>query len=255
VKVDTTEFNATGTFSGSKALTDCSYSVTVHTRTEAQFASTELPAGNGTFTGVVSVYNSPQLIIRDPSELDMTGEKRCNIPKFEWLVENFESLADNSPITNLAGWKTIAQAGNRNWLTGYYYLDTKFADVTAYNSGQSELIAWMILPQVDLTGASDPILTFRSKGAYDNGATLATLVSTDYDGGSEPWNFTWTELPASYPTVPSGTYGNWGESGSLSLAAYKTNMYVAFRYNGNDPASGDKNTTTWQVDDIRIGER
>lgn len=255
VKVNDVEFTTTGTFSGSKVLTDCSNSVTVHTRTEAQFASQAMPDGNGTFVGVVSVYDTPQLIMRDPAELNMTDDKVCNIPKFEWLKEDFESLADNSPISNLAGWKTIAQAGNRNWLAGYYYLDSKFADVTAYNSGQPEIIAWMILPGIDLTGASDPVLTFRSKGAYDNGATLVTLVSVDYDGGDQPWNFTWTELPASYPTVPSGGYGNWGDSGNLSLAAYKTNMYVAFRYNGNDPASGDKNTTTWQVDDIRIGER
>ncbi|MBE0676357.1 MAG: choice-of-anchor J domain-containing protein [Bacteroidales bacterium] len=255
VKVDTTEFNTTGTFSGSKVLTDCSYSVTVHTRSESLFASQEMPAGNGTFYGVVSVYDSPQLIIRDPAELAMTNEKRCNIPKYEWLKETFESLADNSPITNLTGWKSIAQTGTRTWLAGYYSSDTKFADVTAYGSGQPEVVAWMITPQVDITDSSDPILTFRSKGAYDNGATLQTLVSTDYDGGAQPWNFTWTVLPATYPSVPTNGYGNWASSGDLSLLAYKTTLYIAFRYSGNDPATGDKNTTTWQVDDIRIGER
>jgi len=255
VKINDVEFTTSGTYSGSNVLTDCSNSVTVHTRTEAQFASQTMPDGNGTFVGVVSVYDTPQLIIRDPAELIMTDDKICNIPKFEWLKEDFESLGIDRPVSDLAGWKTIAQAGTRLWREGYYYLDSKFAEVTAYNSGQSDVTTWMILPGVDLTDAADPVLSFRSKGAYDNGATIVTLVSADYDGGDQPWNFTWTELPASYPTVPAGTYGSWGDSGNLSLAAFKTNMYVAFRYNGNDPSSGDKNTTTWQVDDIRIGER
>jgi hypothetical protein len=257
VKVDSAEYSAAGTFSGSKVLTDCSYSVTAHTRAEAIFAGDQLPDGNGTFIGVVSKYDSPQLIVRDPAELVMTGDKRCNIPKFEWLKENFESLGIDRPVSDLAGWKTIAQAGTRIWTEGYFSALSKFAEVTAYNSGQPEVIAWMILPPVDITDSSDPILTFRTTGGYDNGATLEALVSANYDGGSAPWNFTWTVLPASYPTVPAGSFSNvWGNSGDLSLSAWKTTVYVAFRYTGADPSgtASDK-TTTWRVDEIRIGEK
>lgn len=256
VKIDSVEYNASGTFSGSKVLTDCSNSVTAHTRADALFAGDQLPDGNGTFLGVVSKYDSPQLIVRDPAELAMTGVKRCNIPKFEWLKENFESLATNSLIDALTGWKNIYQAGTKAWTVGYYSSDTKFATIRAFQTNSPEVITWMMLPPVDLTDSSDPILTFRTKGAYDNGATLEALVSTNYDGGAQPWNFTWTVLPATYPTVPAGGYGNWGNSGDLSLSAWKTTMYVAFRYTGADPAgtTTDK-TTTWQIDDIRIGEK
>ncbi len=256
VKIEPVEFNATGTFSGSRTLTDCDYPVSVYTRSEALFSSQPLPEGNGTFKGVVSVFDSPQLLIREPSELSMTDNKKCNIPKYEWLNENFETLNNNDPVTNLAGWKSITQAGSKHWQVRYYSTDTKFANITAYNTGMPEVISWMILPAVDLADSSDPVLTFRSKGAYNNGAIIEALLSTEYDGGSQPWNFTWTVLPASYPPVPSSGYGNWGNSGNISLSAYKTRIYVAFRYTGADPAgtTSDK-TTTWQVDDIRIGEK
>jgi len=256
VRINEVEFEETGTLSGSKVLTDCSNTATVHTRSEAQFASSAIPGGNGIFIGVTSVYDSPQLIIRDPQELTMAADKKCNIPKFEWLKENFETLNNNDPITNLTGWKSISQAGTKQWNVRFFSTDTKFANITAYNTGMPEVISWMILPPVDLTASADPILTFRTKGAYDNGATLETLVSTGYDGGTQPWNFTWTVLPATYPSVPTNGYGNWANSGNLSLSAYKTTMYVAFRYTGADPSgtTSDK-TTTWQVDDIRIGEK
>lgn len=256
VKLNDVEFSTTGTLSGSKALTDCSNSVTVHTRSEAQFASQAMPAGNGIFRGVVSVFDTPQLIMRDPAELNMTEPRKCNIPKFEWLKEDFESVAEFAPIDNLAGWKNINQAGSRNWVVRYFSSDTKYAYNNAFNSNMPEVIAWMITPSVDLTGASNPILTFRTKGAHANGATLETLVSTDYDGGNEPWNFTWTTLPATYPAVPTSGFGNWGNSGELSLSSYKTMLYVAFRYTGADPAgTANDKTGIWQVDDIRIGEK
>jgi len=256
VSVDNVEFSSTGTFSGSKILTDCQNSVPVYTRSEALFSSQSLPAGNGTFKGVVSKFDSPQLIVRDPAELSMSGEKKCNVPKYEWLKEDFESLNNYDPVTNLAGWKSISQAGSKQWQVRYFSTDTKYANISAYNTGMPEVISWMILPPVDITDSSDPILTFRSKGAYDNGALLETLISTDYDGGNTPWNFTWNILPASYPAVPATGYGNWGNSGNISLSSYKTKIYVAFRYTGADPAgtTNDK-TTTWQVDDIRIGEK
>ena len=256
VKVNDVEFTSSGTFSGSKALTDCSNSVTVHTRSEAQFASQAMPAGNGTFVGVVSVFDTPQMIMRDPAELNMSGSKKCNIPKFEWLREDFESLAEFAPIDNLAGWKNINQAGSRSWVVRYFSSDTKYAYNNAFSSNMPEVVSWMITPPVDLTASADPILSFRTKGAHANGATLETLISTDYDGSNEPWNFTWTVLPATYPTVPSSGFGNWGNSGNISLSSYKTAMYVAFRYTGADP-SGTANDKTgiWQVDDIRIGER
>ncbi len=93
VAVDTVEFTETGTLSGSKSLTDCSYSVIAYTRAEALFSGQAIPSGNGTYKGVVSKYDTPQLILRDPTELTMTNTKKCNVQKYEWLKEDFESLA------------------------------------------------------------------------------------------------------------------------------------------------------------------
>ncbi len=147
--------------------------------------------------------------------------------------------------------KQLLRLEQKNGSEDYYPSDGKYASCTAYNTGMASVISWMITPPLDITSSTLPILTFRSKGGYDNGAKLETLISTNYDGGATPWNFTWTVLPATYPAVPAGGYGSWGNSGDVDLSAYKTTVYIAWRYTGGAPAQ----TTTWQVDDIRVGEK
>ncbi|MBS2098908.1 DUF5689 domain-containing protein [Carboxylicivirga linearis] len=78
VQISNVQFSSVpGTFSGSQTLTDCTDNIAVYTRSASDFASDNLPEGNGTLVGIASYYNSAQILLRDPSELDMTGE-RCS---------------------------------------------------------------------------------------------------------------------------------------------------------------------------------
>jgi len=251
VEIAASQFTESGTFSGGNQLTDCTDEVEVYTRSDATFAGQSLPAGNGTFRGIVSVYDDPQLIIREPSDLDMTGE-RCG-PASDYLNENFESLAGNAPIENLAGWKNLPEKGTKKWLADNY--TNKSAVMTAFSSNEAEVVSWMITPPVDLSSSTSPVLTFESKARYHNGALLEVFVSTDYDGGSTPWSSTWTKLSPTLDPGSTGGSSNWVSSGNVDLAAYKSVAYIAFRYTGADP-SGTTNddTTTWQVDNIVISE-
>ncbi len=253
VKINNVQFTETGTFTGGHPLTDCIREVDVYTRSAATFASQSLPEGNGSFTGVVSIFNDPQLLIRDPSELSMTGN-RCEPPSTEWMNENFESLADNDPVDNLTGWSNPLEKGTQKF-QAKSSTGNMSARITAANSGESEVISWLITPANDISGSVNPVLTFTSMAGFENGATFEVLISTNYNGDGSPWNYTWTALSPQLPVAPSNTFSDWVPSGDVDLSSYKGTIYIAFRYTGADPAETlNDDTTTWQIDDVRIAE-
>lgn len=250
VTVNNVEFLQKGTFSGGQALSNCSSNVEVYTRSDATFSGEVLPEGNGTFIGVVSTFNDPQLILRDPSEIDMEGT-RCN-PFFSGIFqEQFQTLTDYDLIADLSGWTGPLETGDRDWIARTYS-GNAYAQATAFNSGLSSMISWMITPSIDLSSATNPVLTFETKTGYNNGATLEVMISTDYDGSATPWNFTWTNLNPTLANGGSTEYSDWVASGSIDLSSYNSDIYLAFKYSGSDGTT--KNTTTWQVDNVLIVE-
>lgn len=249
VQVNGSQFVESGNFSGGKTLTDCINMVEVYTRAEATFSGSTLPVGNGAFKGVISVYDDAQLIISDPVDLIMEDE-RCGDSSSDYLNEKFESLADYSDVTGIAGWTNPLQAGTRKWIARTYSSNV-YAQASAFGSGLTEMISWLITPAIDLTSSTSPVFSFDSKAGYDNGATLEVLISTDYDGSGSPWNFTWTDLNPVLDDGPAGGYSaNFLSSGVIDLSAYKSNAYIAFKYTGSDPST----TTTWQIDNVLVTE-
>ena len=254
VDIRSVQFSEGGAFKGSRTLTDCIDEVDVYTRSDATFSGDVLPDGNGLFRGIVSVFNDPQLIVRDPSELDMTGI-RCGTGGSDYLNETFESLTDYDDIIDLQGWTNPFEAGTRTWIARIYSSNI-YAQASAYNSGMNPMISWLVTPLIDLSGSISPVFTFDSKAGYDNGATLSVLISTDYDGTGSPWNFNWTDLNPTLDDGPPNGYSNsFVSSGNLDLSAYKTTVYIAFKYSGADPA-GESNdhTTIWQIDNVLVTE-
>lgn len=251
VSISGVEFAEKGSFSGSHTLTNCSEEIAVYTRSDATFSGDAMPEGNGTFVGVASVYNSAQLILRDPIDLDMTGT-RCE-PFFEGIFsETFESLSYDDPVTDITGWTNPLEAGDRLWLARTFD-GNAYVQATAYNSSLPSMISWMISPAIDLSEATSPVLTFNTKTGYNNGATLTVKVSGDYDGSGNPWSFSWTDLNPTLANGPSDGYSpDWVASGEIDLSAFSSSIYIAFVYTGSDGAS--KQTTTWQVDNVIIDE-
>ncbi len=104
VKIEDVEFIADeqATFGGENKLSNCTDDIIVNVAPDASFASTLLPAGRGTFVGLASIYNNHQLIVLDPSALNMTAEKQCEEeedseepeegePSDYMYVENFDN--------------------------------------------------------------------------------------------------------------------------------------------------------------------
>jgi hypothetical protein len=256
VSVTGAQFKTAGTFSGGKILTDCNSEIEVYTRSAATFSGETIPTGNGTFKGVASVYNTAQLLMREPVELDMSGSL-CGIPSVTYLSQDFNTLTTNyTNVSSLSGWKTYSEAGTKTWFSYKTSSLGPFVETTAYNSGQTSVITWMIAPQIDLSTATNPYISFESADGYDNGATLELFVSTDYTGSATPWLNTWNKMNFTLPPSTNPYYSAFVSSGKVDLTAYNgSTLYIAWVYKGADPAgtTTDK-TTTWEVDNVLIAE-
>lgn len=251
VEIPGVQFKTAGTFSGTKILTDCVSEADVYTRSAASFSGETLPTGNGTLKGVISYYNKVQILLREPSELAMEGDL-CGVPSTIYLTEDFNTLTTNyTDVSALTGWKTYSQAGSKTWFSYKTSTLGPFVETTAYNSGQASVISWMIAPQIDLSVATAPYMTFESAVGYDNGSTLELFVSTDYTGSATPWTSTWTKHNFTRPPVTPSYYSDFVSSGKIDLSAYNGNIIsVAWIYTGGVPSK----TSTWEVDNVVFAE-
>ncbi len=255
VAVTGVQFKTTGTFSGTKILTDCDSEVDVYTRSVSTFAGQTMPSGNGTFVGVASVFNTTQLILRDPIELNMTGNP-CGIPSLIYLTQDFSSLAKYADVSALTGWKTYAEAGTKTWYCNEVSGKGKWVQVYIFNSGQPSVISWMITPQINLETGNKPYIKFESSDGFDNGATLQLFVSSDYTGSATPWANNWNELTFIHPPSTNPQYSAFVSSGKVDLSDYIGKIiYIAWVVKGGDlPGDTMDKTTTWEVDNVLVAE-
>jgi hypothetical protein len=252
--VNNVQFKDPGTFSGTKILSDCKTQVEVYTRSDATFSEKTVPSGNGSFRGIASVYTDKQLLIREETELDMTGS-RCGISAV-YLTQDFNNLAKNADVNILQGWKTISENGTKTWY-GNEVGGRKWIQSTAFGSGQPSVVTWMISPAIDLTRAEKPYLSFESADGYDNGATLELFISQNYTGSAIPWTNTWTKLNFTLPISNPAGFSQFAPSGQIDLTPHKGGtVYLAWVYKGADPSgtASDK-TTTWEVDNVVVAEK
>jgi hypothetical protein len=248
IRIEDVQFEDPGTWSGENIITDCTDELEVYTRSDATFSSETLPTGNGYIAGVASNYTGVQLLVRDETENDMTGE-RCGSAGMIYLSEDFSTLVLYDDVSTLAGWLTYPQEGTKTWY-GNTVSTRKWVQATAYNSGQASVITWMTAPVIDLTMATSPYLTFDSADGYDNGATLRLYISTDYTGSSTPWTSTWTELNFTLPVSTASGYSQFVSSGEIDLSPWNGNqVWIAWVYDG-----GTDRTTTWEVDNVIVAE-
>jgi hypothetical protein len=111
-------------------------------------------------------------------------------------------------------------------------------------AGQSNVNEdWLISPAMNFNLYNNEALTFQSAYKY-TGAPLEALISNDYDGTTNPGDFTWTPLTA---TWSAGNYA-WTPSGTVNVSGTSgTHVYVGFKYTSDATAA-----STWELDDIVI---
>ncbi|GHC45524.1 DUF5689 domain-containing protein [Ulvibacter litoralis] len=239
--------NIDNNFSVNRVVEDCEENqVILRNSGYSTFKNKLLPEGNGTLTAVLSIFNSDyQTFIRDTDDVNMEGD-RCAQALFE---ENFEGLAvtGNGEYIDLPGWTNVNVNGGEERYEAREFSNNKYAQITAFGSGEDPLDAWLVTPGFTIpAGNSAASINFGTKDGYNNGEALTVLVSTDFSG--DVTTATWTDLNATISTGnTSGYAANFTSSGDLDLSAYiGQEVFIGFKYAGADGGI----TTTYQIDNI-----
>jgi hypothetical protein len=228
-------------------------SIYLHNSGFASFAGVKTPRGNGSITAVYSVFNTEkQLMIRDTSDIQMDGIRCTGLGAKVLLDEDFESLKNVGDLS-LNGWRNIDEIGGKPFQSKISS-NNHYAEISAFASNVASIQTWLISPAINLSNSANEILSFQTKDGYDNGGVLQAYVSTNYDGSPNPSKAKWVLLKSNISKGSVNTINsNWVSSGNISLTGYNGNIFIAFRYDGADPAiTIDKRTTTFQIDNIRI---
>lgn len=137
--------------------------------------------------------------------------------------------------------------GDQYWHQATYQTNT-YADMNGYADGAAHQNEdWLISPRISLGDAqvTDLILEFRTAMKFD-GDPLRVVVSNDYDGQSEPSDFSWEDITSEFSFSP-GNF-EWVESGQVAIQDHVSdNFYVAFVY-----TSSDVEASHWEIDYVKI---
>lgn len=197
------------------------------------------PVSNGSFSGTVT-----------NTATGVSPDKTITLSGISYDSTSLHFDFNNSTVDGEIGYgfTTYNTQGTTKWTpTTYGNNSTNGVNI---NAGTAAPLtdAWLISPSLHFSSLSLPVLSFYSRGEY-SGPALELLISTDYDGSSNPANFTWNSLNANFP--PNNNV--WTFSDGINLSAYKSaaNVYIAYRYSA-DPENG---ATRWTLDDIDIDNR
>ena len=105
---------------------------------------------------------------------------------------------------------------------------------------------WLITNAIDCSNHTNITLSFDHARNYADNSGLSVLISTDYDGSSDPNGFTWTDISADF-TWPTGGW-SFIPAGTADINAYAgASTYIAYKYTCDDVAAA-----TWEVDNIKV---
>jgi len=228
----------------------------LETSSFASFKNEVLPSGGGSISGIVSkTYNGDELVLvlNTTEDVQMSGS-RCELLDINDFSAIFEDdFQAYSNYSNIAGsWTNYLEEGGRKWraktTNDNQNSGSKIAYMSAYNTGDSSNISWLITPGIDLDAQGAEFVKFKSSNSYSDNSVLELLISTDWDGSeatieSSTWNTLNTNIVSD-----DEYYQNWVDSGLTDLSAYSGNAYIALKYTGG----GSNNTGTFEIDDFQV---
>lgn len=163
------------------------------------------------------------------------------------FTENFDG-GTSFPTT--VGFTIAETSGNASWFIRKADANnpTNCAEVTGYGSnktpGANGFVSWLISCPLNVDGMTIKVLTFKSKVGYSGNGTLEVYALSSADPGTA----TKTKLNATIPQ-PTGSWGDYVESGNVSLAGLSGTVYIGFCYT----AAQGSGYTTYRVEDVVAG--
>jgi len=253
-------FAAEGTdeFDGERTLESCESegTIIVSTSTFADFRFLNLPAGAGSIAGVLSrdffndfyilQLNTPEDINFDqercdPDLLFCEGPSGGSITLFD---EDFESGSIDDLVA--AGWTNVnVTGGNLDYFIGNFS-GNSYAQISGFNSGETDSQAWLITPQIDMSTTVEEDLSLSIQTNFDNGNILTIFITDNYTG--DPLTTEWTQLDLDVPSGPSSGFGSFTPVGPTNISCAGETVWVGFRYISSDPGP----TTRYHIDDLEI---
>ncbi|MBS3737588.1 DUF5689 domain-containing protein [Mesohalobacter halotolerans] len=246
----------TDEFDGERVLESCDSGNTtiVSTSTFADFKTLFLPAQAGSMTGVLSrdffddfyvfLINSPEdinfdLERCDPDLLFCDGPSGGSNTIFE---EDFEV----GNINDLTGWTNVnVTGGNLDYIIGSFSGDS-YAQISGFNSGETDSEAWLVTPQIDLSTSIEEDLSLEIQTNFDNGEILTIFITDNFTG--DPTTTEWTQLDLEVPIGPGSGFGSFEPVGPTNISCAGENVWIGFRYISTDPDA----TTRYHIDDLTI---
>lgn len=155
-------------------------------------------------------------------------------------------IIDSIHFTNktFANWIVKNITGAQVWgIDSIHLAGNPFASMSGFAVSSNVNEDWLISPAMNFNLYTNEVLTFVSAYKY-TGAPLEALISNDYDGVTNPGDFTWAPLTANWSA------GNfvWAPSGIVNVSGTSgTHVYIGFKYTSDAVAS-----STWELDDIVI---
>lgn len=162
-------------------------------------------------------------------------------------VFNFNSCTAGG--TPGSGFTSYSVTGAQKWAcSSFGFNSTNGVDINGFLGGPQENEDWLISPSLSLGGINLPVLRFWSRGQFV-GPPLQLLISTDYDGSSDPNLATWTNLDGAFPPLTN----TWALTDGIDLSAYKSfpAVFIAFKYT----SSVELGAARWNIDDLDITNR
>ncbi len=247
-------------FDGERTLESCAEGLTVvfSTSTFADFSAADLPTGRGNLEGLLTLNffgETFNVVVNSPLDINFDSTDRCD-PDFFFCTtpsgggnvvysEDFESYNSIDDLVN-AGWTNInVNGGGTLWEIGEFS-NNNYAQITGFSSNESEIISWLVTPNIDMDSSTMEELLFDIQANYDNGTILSVLFSSNFTGDVN--NADWQFLDATIPTGPSSGFGNFETVGPINISCIEGNVNFAFLYEGSDPNA----TTRYHVDNITI---
>lgn len=224
----------------------------LETSSFADFKEYLLPTGNGSIKAVINkTFDGSMrvLALNEVSDVNMESA-RCSLAT-TIFQERFDDAIDNN-ILDIPGWLNVAEAGGELW-TEQVFSGNGYAEFSAYNTGDSSNIGWLITPGINMDEYEGEILTFQTEHAFPDVGhnALTVLVSSDFDGN--PANIatsTWESLDfnVSYE-VDFDTWYNFTDSGQIDLSTFTGTAYIAFVYTGSDTSNQNM---TLHIDNVAV---
>ena len=167
-------------------------------------------------------------------------------PKVTITTENIECLLFEDFNEGLGVFFAYDAYGAQSWHQGVFQ-GTTYANMNGYANGENHqnedwLIGYVQVPELTFT---DIIVEFRTAMKFD-GDPLRVMLSSDYDGQSDPSDFEWEDVTDAFD-YSTGNY-EWVESGELNVIdIVDGSFYIAFLYTCSDNAA-----SSWEIDYVKV---